>query len=479
MSKESLKHKTKIGLYWKFFEQFSIYGMQFLVGIVMARLLSPSDFGITALPAVFMAIAQVFIDGSFGLALIRKPDLTEDDLTTSFYYSIAVGVLSYICLFIAAPLIADFYKVPILAPLVRVSALTFIWNPLNTPQDVILKRKLDFKTPARISLINKVFSAVLGILVAYCGYGVWALVVSSLSASMLGTIQMWWAVRWIPKGHFSINSFRYLWNFGNKMMGVGLMNAIYSNIIPVLVGKAYGTNDLGLLNRARAFASPLSSNLTGVINTVTFPVLSKFCNDDELLSANYRKMIKVSSFVVFPVMLLISALAFPLVVTLVTERWIGCVLLLQIMCFTYMFQPVQILNLNLLQVKGRTDLTFRLELFKKIVFTIAILVAIQYGLVVLCITDFFLTMIALFLNTYYTGKLLGLGYVKQIRDLAPSFMLSISMMVLVLFVTTMIENLILQLFIGGTLGILFYFGVAYYLKFSELNEVKYMLSRKA
>lgn len=479
MGNESLKHKTKVGLYWKFFEQFSIYGMQFLVGIVMARLLSPSDFGITALPAVFMAIAQVFIDGSFGLALIRKPDLTENDLTTSFYYSIAVGVFSYLCLFIAAPYIADFYHVPILTPLIRVTALTFIWNPLNTPQDVILKRKLNFKTPARISLINKVFSAALGITVAYLGYGVWALVVSSLSASILGTVQTWCAVRWVPKGHFSKDSFQYLWNFGNKMMGVGLINAIYSNIIPVVVGKSYGTNDLGLLNRARAFASPLSSNLTGVINTVTFPVLSKFCNDDELLSTNYRKMIKVSSFVVFPVMLLMCALAYPLVTTLVTEKWEGCVVLLQIMCFTYMFQPVQILNINLLQVKGRTDLTFRLELFKKIIFTVAILIAIQYGLVVLCITDFVLTMIALFLNTYYTGKLLGLGYVKQIKDLAPSFLLSFVMMILVILASSMIDNLILQLVVGGVVGLLFYFGVAYYLRFSELNEVKYMLNRKA
>lgn len=479
MGNESLKHKTKVGLYWKFFEQFSIYGMQFLVGIVMARLLSPSDFGITALPAVFMAIAQVFIDGSFGLALIRKPDLTEDDLTTSFYYSIAVGAFSYLCLFIAAPFIADFYKVPILKPLIRVTALTFIWNPLNTPQDVILKRNLNFKTPARISLINKVFSAALGITVAYMGYGVWALVVSSLSASILGTIQTWCAVRWIPKGHFSKESFHYLWNFGNKMMGVGLINAIYSNIIPVVVGKSYGTKDLGLLNRARAFASPLSSNLTGVINTVTFPVLSKFCNDDDLLSINYRKMIKVSSFVVFPVMLLMSALAYPLVITLVTEKWEGCVILLQIMCFTYMFQPVQILNINLLQVKGRTDLTFRLELFKKIIFAVAILIAIQYGLVVLCITDFFLTMIALFLNTYYTGKLLGLGYAKQIKDLAPSLLLSLVMMLLVVLAISIIDKLILKLVVGGILGFLFYFGMAYFLKFSELSEVKYLLNRKA
>ena len=195
---EDLKHKTKVGLYWKFIEQFSMYGMQFIIGIVMARLLDPADFGTAALPAVFVAIAQVFIDSGFALALIRKPEVTNKDLSTSFYYSLIVGIVLYLTIFICAAFIADFYGVPILTPLIRVTTLTFIWNPLLTPQTVILNRKLDFKTPARISIINKIISGAVGITIAYNGYGIWALVAASLTASILGLIQTWFSVRWIP-----------------------------------------------------------------------------------------------------------------------------------------------------------------------------------------------------------------------------------------------------------------------------------------
>lgn len=479
MGQESLKYKTKIGLYWKFFEQFSNYGMQFVVGIIMARLLSPEDFGITALPAVFIAVAQVFIEGSFGLALIRKKEVTENDLATSFYYSIGVGVFSYICIFIAAPFIADFYEIPILTPLIRISSVIFIWNPLNTPQTVILNRRLDFKTPAKISIINKLISGILGISAAYLGYGLWALVISSLSASFCGVVQTWWAVKWLPKEKFSIDSFKYLWDFGNKMMGANLLTTLYANLVPVIVGKTSGTYDLGNLNRAKQFASLPSSNLTGVLNSVTFPVLSKLQEDDEQLARQYRRMIKVSSFVVFPIMMLLCALAKPLVITLLTDKWASCIILLQIMCFTYMFQPVQILNLNLLEIKGRTDLALKLEIVKKVLFTIAICIAVQYGLIVLCVVDFFLTMIALLFNTYYTGKLIHVGYFMQMKDLMPSLLLSLGMMTSVFGLVYIIDNDIFALVTCSIVGAVIYLGVARVMRFNELVDIKYMFNRKA
>lgn len=475
---EDLKHKTKVGLYWKFIEQFSMYGMQFIIGIVMARLLDPADFGTAALPAVFVAIAQVFIDSGFALALIRKPEVTNKDLSTSFYYSLIVGIVLYLTIFICAPFIADFYGVPILTPLIRVTTLTFIWNPLLTPQTVILNRKLDFKTPARISIINKIISGAVGITIAYNGYGIWALVAASLTASILGLIQTWFSVRWIPTERWCKESFKYLWNFGNKMVISGLLRTLYANIVPVILGKFSGTAQLGVYNRSAQFASLPSANLTGIINTVTYPVLSKMVGDNDKLRTNFIKMVKISSFIVFPVMLLMSALSEPLIIFLVTNKWTECIPVLQIMCFTYMFQPVHIMNINLLQVMGRPDLTLRLEIITKCIFPFFIIAAISQGIIVLCIVDFFITMVALVLNTYYSGKLLDVGYFKQIKMLLPSFLLSIAMMTVVMVVNNFIADYIIQLFVGVAVGITFYFGAAYLLKFEELVEVKYMLNRK-
>lgn len=472
-----LKFKTKIGLYWKFIEQFSNYGMQFVIGIIMARLLDPSDFGTAALPAVFIAIAQVFIDSGFALALIRKNDVSEQDLSTSFYYSLLVGIILYILLFLCAPIITRFYDTPILTPLIRVSTLTFIWNALLTPQSVILNRKLDFKTPAKISIISRILSGLLGISVAYLGYGIWSLVVASLSASIISLLLTWVSIRWLPTERWSKESFSYLWNFGNKMIGARILSTLYANIVPVLLGKFSGTAQLGVYNRSSQFASLPSSNFTGIINTVTYPVLSKMQDDIERLRVNYAKMIKASSFVVFPIMLLMSALAEPLILTLITEKWRECIPILQIMCFTYMFQPVHNLNTNLLQVLGRPDLTLKLEVISKCIFPIFIILAIQRGLIVLCVVDFFITMVALVLNTHFTGKLIGLGYFKQIKMLLPSLFLSLLMMALVVFVTSYLSNNIVKLIVGGFVGLVFYYVAAYFLRFDELDDVKYMLKR--
>lgn len=479
MENESLKYKTKKGLYWKFFDTFANYGMTFIVGIFMARMLTPEDYGITALPAVFMSIAGIFISGGFGTALIRKPELTEKDLSTAFYYSIGVGLFCYFVLFFTSPLIARFYNTPILQQIIRVSALSFLWGPLNTPQTVILSRKMDFKNPARISIINKTIGSIVGISMAYSGLGVWALVGSGLVSSLIGLIQTWLVVKWLPKEPFSKESFKYLWDFGNKIMGVSLLNTLYANIVPVLLGKYGGAKDLGNYNRAANYASLPSSNITGVLTSVSFPALSKMQNDDERLAVNYRKMIRVSSFFVFPIMLLLSALAYPIIISMITAKWEPCVILLQIMCFTYMFQPIQILNLNLLQVKGRPDLTLRLEIIKKIIGSVVfIYAAINLSLVQLCITDFLYTMFALVVNTYYTGKLIHVGYFRQLKDIMPSLLLSFVMFGVVLLTVSLLENMIIQILVGGCVGTVIYLGGSYLMKFPELEDAKYLFSRK-
>lgn len=478
-SKNNLKQQTKKGLYWSFFNQFSNYGMQFCVGIVMARLLSPSDYGITALPGVFLAIAAVFQDSGMAGALIRKPEIEEKDYSTLFLYSIGMGILMYAALFFASPYIASYFETPVLIPLVRVTALTFLWGPITTVQYVFLKRKLDFKTPTKISIATKIFSAIVGITMAYMGYGLWALVISGVLSGFLNLILIVWAVRWYPRTGWSNESFKYLWGYGNKMLASSLLETAYSNITPLFVAKYYSPADLGVYNRARNYAIMPSQNVTGVIQNVTFPVLSKMQDDDESLARNYRRMLKTTAFVVFPLMMLLAGLARPLILTMITAKWEACIILLQLLCFSLMWYPIHSINLNLLQVKGRTDLFFRLEVIKKIIGLSILVVTLPLGLVVFCIGGIISSLVCLAVNTYYTGKLINVGYLKQMRDLFPTLLLSLVLFGVILALNQFISNYLLQILVGGTIGSLVYLGGAFLFKFDELNDVKYMLKRKS
>lgn len=478
-SKNNLKQQTKKGLYWSFFNQFSNYGMQFCVGIVMARLLSPSDYGITALPGVFLAIAAVFQDSGMAGALIRKPEIEEKDYSTLFLYSIGMGILMYAALFFASPYIASYFETPVLIPLVRVTALTFLWGPITTVQYVILKRKLDFKTPTKISIATKIFSAIVGITMAYMGYGLWALVISGVLSGFLNLILIVWAVRWYPRTGWSNESFKYLWGYGNKMLASSLLETAYSNITPLFVAKYYSPADLGVYNRARNYAIMPSQNVTGVIQNVTFPVLSKMQDDDESLARNYRRMLKTTAFVVFPLMMILAGLARPLIITMITAKWEACIILLQLLCFSLMWYPIHSINLNLLQVKGRTDLFFRLEVIKKIIGLSILVVTLPLGLVVFCIGGIISSLVCLAVNTYYTGKLINVGYLKQMRDLFPTLLLSLVLFGVILALNQFISNYLLQILVGGTIGSLVYLGGAFLFKFDELNDVKYMLKRKS
>lgn len=478
MAEENLKTQTKRGLYWKFAEQFSNYGVQFIIGIFMARLLSPSDFGITALPAVFMAVAGVFIGAGFGQALVRKPDLKEEDLSTAFLYSMAIGAICYVILFCASPWIANFYNTPVLKPLMRVTALGFLYGPIGTPQGVILQRKLDFKTPAKISVVVKILSGVIGIIMAYTGYGVWALVISGMFAGIVGQIITISIVRWYPKTGWSRESFKYLWNYGNKMMASGLLDTLYNNITPIIVGKYYSTADLGVYNRARGYAAMPSQNIHGVVRDVSFPVLSKLQNDPEKLVNHYRKMINVSAFIIFPLMMMLAALARPLIITMITAKWADCIILLQLLCFSMMWYPVHGLNLNILMVSGRTDLFFRLEVIKKIWGLFVMCCSLPFGLVAFCAAGIVSSIVSVYINTWYTGKFYGFGFKEQLKDLAPTLLLGGLMFIVVLTTTYILPNMYLQIIVGAILGGITYIGGAYFFKFSELSEVKYLLKRK-
>ena len=478
MAEKNLKQQTKKGLYWKFVEQFSNYGMQFVVGIFMARMLSPSDYGITALPGVFLAVAGIFAGAGFGTAMVRKPELKEEDLSTAFYYSTTVGIIAYIILFCASPWIADFYNTPVLKPLIRVTALGFIYGPMGTPQNIILQRRLDFKTPATRSMVCKIVAAIIGITMAYTGYGVWALTISSMLAGIVGLCINIYVVRWYPKTGWSKESFRYLWGYGNKMIASQLIDTLYNNITPVVIGKFYSTADLGVYNRAQGYAKLPSQNATSVLQSVTFPVLSKMQDNDDYLAHNYRRILKVSAFVIFPVMMLLAALARPLILVMITAKWESCIILLQIICFSMMWWPIHAINLNLITVKGRSDWFLKLEVIKKSYGIVILVATLPLGLIIFCIGRILSSLISLVVNTHYTGKLINLGFWAQMKDLFPTLSLSFAMFLIVWGITQIVPNMPLQIIFGGIVGITFYLGMSYVLKMDELDDVKYMLKRK-
>ena len=366
-----LKEKTLSGVKWSAIGRFSTQGISFLIGLILARILSPSDYGVTGMVAIFFAIAQTFIDSGFGSALIRKQDCTDVDYSTAFYFNAVVGLV--FCLLLS--LAAEFFNTPILEDIVVVMSINMFISSLSIVQTARLTAAVDFKSQAKINLVTTIFSGVVGIAMAYNGFGVWSLVWQGVFANLLRTILLLFATKWYPKWQFSKESFKYLFNFGSKILTASLLHTVYSNLTTLIIGKYYTAKDLGYYSRGESMANLPSTNITGILQSVTYPILSKIQDDDKRLIQVYRKYIAVTSLVIFFGMFLLAALAKPLILTLLTAKWLPSVLFLQVFCFALMFDHLCQLNLNILYVKGRSDLVLRLEIIKKTI-SISMLVAV-------------------------------------------------------------------------------------------------------
>lgn len=477
---DSLKNKTVKGVFWSAVERFSVAGISFVFGLVLARLLSPSDYGIIAMLNIFMAVSQTFIDSGFSSALIRKIDRTETDNATAFYFNIGVGVACYLILFFAAPLIARFYDEPILVSVTRVVGLNLLFNSLCVVQQALLTVRIDFKTQAKISLTATVLSGVIGIVLAYKGYGVWSLVVQTVSSASFRMVLLWVLARWRPRARFSKASFRELFSFGSKLLASGLLDTIYNNLYTIVIGKKFTSASLGVYARAEHFAQFPAVNITGILQRVTFPVLSTIQNEDERLRVNYRKFLRLSAYAVFPLMMGLVAVADPLVRWILTDKWEGAILFLQILCFALMWYPIHAINLNLLQVKGRSDLFLKLEVWKKIIGVVTLCVTIPLGLTAMCVGRIVTSLIALFINTYYTGKLIQVGYWVQMKDLLPIFANSVVMLGVCLLVQMPLVGVhhALSLFLAVLVGGAYYVGSSFLFHSAELKELLGLLGRR-
>lgn len=474
----SLKSKTLQGTLWSSVERFSVQGIAFVVMVIMARILTPEDYGLVGMLTIFIAISQSLIDSGFSQALIRKQERSEIDNSTVFYFNIAVGFVLYLFLFFCAPWIAHFYEEPILVPLTRLLSLSVLINSFIVVQRAILTAKIDFKTQAKASFVAAVVAGVIGIWMAYTGFGVWAIVWYQLANLTVNVGLLWILSKWRPSWTFSWASFHELFGFGSKLAISGILDTIYNNVYLIVIGKVFRVTDLGYYTRASQFAQFPSSNLTGIIQRVTFPVLCTIRDDDERLQNVYRRFLRLSAFIIFPLMVGLAAVAYPLVVLLLKEQWLFAATLLQIICFSMMWYPIHAINLNLLQVKGRSDLFLKLEVWKKCIGIIILCITIPMGLVAMCVGSIVSSLIALVINTYYTGKLIHVGFFRQMQDLLPIMAYSFSMGVLVWGVVQILPSDWSRLLVGIPIGIIYFFAIAYLTGSKDLEEFRAFIRGK-
>lgn len=474
----SIKHQAKRGVFWNIFNIGVNQGMQFVISIILARLLCPEDYGIIALPGIFLTIAGCFLDCGFSSALIRKDNVTDKDLSTAFYFNVGVGLFFYLLLFFASPWIADFYETPILSDILKFTALGLFFGPLQSVHFTLFSRNLDFKTPALIGISTRFLSGVFAIVLAYWGLGIWSLVFQSVFGNFLGLAVVLWISPWRPKLLWSNESFKYLWNFGSRLLGSSLLDTLYNNCVPFFMGKFCSARALGIYNRSWGYAALPFNQVTGILGPMAFPVFSKLQSDEEQLNNYFCKVLRLTIFLLAGVELLIGALARPLIIVMVTDTWEECILPLQLLCIAVIFWPIQTLNLSLFSVKGRTDLLLRANIVVKIMGLATLLVALPFGVVAICATSIFRGITNVSYVAYSAGKITQLGLFRQFKEILPILLLGFSMFAIVLCVTTFIDNNWTKLIVGIPLGGIYYLGMAYLLKFNELKHVLEMLKIK-
>lgn len=421
MAEQSLKDKTVKGTIWSGIDNVVQFGVTFIVSIVLARLLSPDDYGLIGIIAIFTNICNTLINAGFTSALIRKKDATEDDYNTVFIVNLFVSLVLYAVVFAGASFISDFFGRKELVALIRVTTLVMIIGALAIVQQTRLTKRIDFKTQTNVTFISSIISGIVGIGMALMGFGVWALVAQQLSAQSLRTVLLWFYNKWMPRLRFSMFSFHELFGFGWKLMVSGLLDSLWKELYQVVVGKFYSPATLGQYTRAKQFSTLFSSNLTSVIQRVTYPVLSNIQDEKERMVAAYRRIIKVTIFVAAISMFFLGAISEPLLYCLIGPKWHEAATYLPLICVSGALYPLHAINLNMLQVQGRSDLFLGLEIIKKIIALGPLFIGAFVGIMPMLLTNLLAGVIAFFLNSHYSGKLLGYSSWMQIKDVAPSF----------------------------------------------------------
>lgn len=439
-------------LAWKFLERGSVQLISFIVQILLARILCPEDYGLIALVLVFVNLSNVIVEGGLNMALIQKKNADNLDFSTIFFSSLALSALLYALLFFGSGLIADFYKKPELIPIVRVLGLSLFFYAINAIQRAYLSKYLLFKKQFYSSLGAVVISGIIGLWMALSGYGVWALVAQSITSKVVTTIIMWFTVKWRPQFAFSLERFKVLFNFGWKIFASNMIISFFMNIRSLIIGKVYSTSSLAYFDRGKQFPSLIIENINSSIQSVLFPVLSNEQDNIDTVRAMVRRSIKTSAFVIFPFVTILAAAAGPIVVTLLTDKWIEAVPFIQIFSLAYMLMPMQVANLQAIQALGHSGTTLKIESIKKIIELIILIITIPIGVQAIAWGIVVYNVISLMINTIPNKKLLDYGIKQQICDVLPVFFVSAFMGIIIYLLgflgLSSLLTLILQVFVG-------------------------------
>ncbi|MCI8510014.1 MAG: lipopolysaccharide biosynthesis protein [Lachnospiraceae bacterium] len=449
---QELKKKTISGLIWRFAERCGAKGVEFIVAVILARLLAPRDYGLIAMVTVFITISQVFIDSGMGNALIQKKDADDLDFSSVFYFNILICTAIYTILFVASPFIARFYKTPELTSVLRVLSVTIIISSLKNVQQAYVSKHMLFKKFFFSTLGGTFAAAVIGIVMAYAGWGVWALVAQQIMNALIDMVILWITVKWRPIKAFSLERLKSLFSFGWKLLVSAIVDTTYNNVRQLIIGRVYSSADLAYYNRGRQIPNLVVTNINASIDSVLLPALSEEQNNVERVKMMTRRAIKTSSYIMWPLMLGLVVVAEPLTRLLLTEKWIESVPYLQIFCLVFAFQPVQTANLNAIKAMGRSDLFLRLEIIKKSIGLLILSFVMKHGVFAIAVSLLVYTFVAQILNSFPNKKLLNYSYLEQLKDIWPYIGLASFMLALIYPISLLgwndISTLLIQVFSG-------------------------------
>ena len=478
MSDNNTKHKSVKGTAWSFADNLLTIGCSFVIGVVLARLLSPSDYGTVGVLSIFLSIANVFVDCGFGTAIIRKKDRTQDDMSTAFYFNVGLGLVVYLILFAISPLVADFFRMPILKVLLRVLALCVFFNSLSIVQTAQFTANLKIKTIATVNVCTQIPMGMVGIYFAYKGFGVWTLVIQQVGSSLMKTMLLWGLSKWRPSLVFSKESFKYLYNFGWKLLSANLLGSFFNEIYSFFIGRFIGASQLGLYSKANHLAAQPRQILANVINRVVLPIMVETQGDTDKVRSVYSRLIQMVCFVVFPVYFLLFTIARPLILFLWTDKWEGTIVLFMICCAGFCWGPISNLNFSLLQLMNRTDLTLKLEFFKKPICIILLLCGVPFGLTGVVVSASFYNIVAAIVNMYPTKRLLNYGYMLQFKDILKYLGVAIFTFAIAYVSMFALNNNVVAICVGGMVYMVAYMLTCYMLKLDAFKEFKKIIMRK-
>lgn len=465
---------------WTFAQQFGSQLISFVVGIILARLLLPSDFGAIAMFGVTIAIAGAIIDGGMASSLIRTKEADQRDLSTVFWFNITISILLYGIIFITAPLVAKFYEVEILTPIIRVYSVVIVINSFVTVQSTTFIKELDFKTAFKIQLPSLLIGGVTGILMALNGFGIWSLVFYPIIQSTISAVQYWFYSKWRPSFVFDKEKFKYHFDYGYKLTVSGLLDTIFRNLYTVIIGKMFSTASLGYYNRADNLKQIPVNNLSAALNKVTFPLFVKISSDNEKLREVYKRLMKVVIFIISPVLCCMIVVAEPMIGFLLTDKWLPSAPYFRVLAIAGILFPIHSYNLNILKVKGRSDLFLRLEVIKKTLVILVLLFSFRYGIIGIIWGQVFCSVVAFFINTHYTGKILNYTSWHQTKDLLPTLVLSGFVGLGIYFLDELYffsYSYIFRLLLVAILYASVYLSAVYLLNFKEINYIKELIKR--